>query len=410
MNTFATITQGIEELKKGKMLVVLDNLKRENQADIVFPAETVTPDKINFLIKECGGMICVPITKTRAVELELPLMVSQEENTEKFRCSFAVTVDAKGIKDYGISAQDRCLTIQKIVNLKSKPGDFIRPGHVFPIVAKTGGILERDGHTEAAIELADLSGFAHAGVLCEILDKDGKIMRLPELIYFAKKFKLKMIRIDDLIAYRKKIPRLKKLKSGSIIQKASAYLPTAYGKFKIKVYKTVIDNYEHIALIMGNIKSDEPIITRIHSQCLTGDTLHSLKCDCGEQLSTSMKIIFEHKKGILLYLNQEGRGIGLINKIRAYALQQNGFDTVESNNQLGFPADNRSYAVAADILKDLNIKKIILLTNNPEKVKGLKKHEINVVNTIALETIPQKYNKEYLSTKKIKLGHLLSKV
>lgn len=410
MNTFATIPQAIEELKKGKMLVVLDNAKRENQADVIFPAETATTEKINFLIKECGGMICAPMTKSRAVELELPLMVPQEENTEKFGCSFTVTVDARGIKDFGISAEDRCLTIKRIANLSSQPGDFIRPGHVFPIVAKTGGILERNGHTEAVIELAELSGFGSTGVLCEILDKHGKIMRLPELTRFARKFDLQMICIDDLIVYRKKFPRLHELKSPSVIQKASAYLPTAYGGFQIRVYKTVLDNYEHIALVMGNVEGDEPIITRIHSRCLTGDTFHSLKCDCGEQLSKSMKIISGHKKGVLLYLNQEGRGIGLINKIKAYALQQKGFDTVESNNRLGFPADSRSYEVAAEILKDLKIRKIILLTNNPQKVKGLKKHDIDVAGTIGLETIPQKYNKEYLATKKTKLGHLLTKV
>lgn len=410
MNIFTTIPQAVQDLKKGKMIIVLDNYKRENQADIIFPAETSNPEKINFLIKECGGMICAPIAQSIAARLELTLMVPQDENTEKFGCSFTVTVDAKGIKDFGISAQDRNLTIQKIVNSTTQASDFIRPGHIFPIISKTGGILERNGHTEAAIELSVISGYSPAGVLCEILDNSGEIMRLPELKLFAKKFNLKIVRIEDLVVYRKKYPKAYKLIGSSIIQKASAYLPTSYGEFKIKIYKTALDNREHIALIMGDVKGDKPIITRIHSQCLTGDTLHSLKCDCGEQLSKSMKIISENKKGILLYLNQEGRGIGLINKIKAYALQQKGFDTVEANNQLGFPADGRSYETAAEILKDLNIKKIILLSNNPEKVRGLMKNEINIIKTIGLETVPQKHNKEYLATKKKKLGHLLTKV
>lgn len=406
----ASIAEGIEELKKGNMLIVKDNEHRENQADIIFPAETVSNEKINFLIKECRGLVCVPLTSQKAVSLNLPLMLPPEENEEKLSCNFTQSVDAANVTSYGISASDRTLTVRTILNPRAKPEDILKPGHVFPLLAKEGGVIERNGHTEAAVELSVLSGYLPVGVLCEILQDNGEVAKNENLENFAKKFSLKSISIDDLITYRKKYP-LKTLSLKSQLKhSAMAKLPTEYGLFEIRIYKTILDSKEHIALTMGNLESPEPILVRIHSQCVTGDTLHSLRCDCGEQLQKSLQIISKNKRGVLIYLNQEGRGIGLTNKIKAYDLQEKGLDTVEANHQLGFPADIRSYKIAAEILEDLNISKIKLLTNNPDKIKELKKYGIKNIERIDIESLPIKYNRKYLLTKKNKLGHLLTKV
>jgi len=390
MNYFCPIPEVIEELKKGSMLVVVDSPSRENQGDIIFPAETVTVEKANFLMKECRGMFCAPITKDKAGKLDLPLMVPPNENTEKLKCNFTLTVDAKEVQSFGISASDRAMTVKLLASPSTKPGDLIRPGHVFPIVAADGGILERDG------------------VLCEIIRDDGKVARLPDLVKFSKKFHLKLVSIVDLIKYIKKQPKSTQIQRSNTVDKvASSILPTEYGMFRVIIYRSLLDNREHAVLHMGN-DPNEPLLTRIHSQCLTGDTFLSLKCECRQQLHQSMKLISKKKQGAIVYLNQEGRGIGLTNKIKAYALQDKGLDTVEANHALGFPADVRDYKVAADILHDLGIKEINLLTNNPDKVKQLSHLGIKIVKTIPLEIPPNGINKRYLIAKRKKLGHRLN--
>lgn len=408
-NVFISIPEGIEELKKGNMLIVVDSIDRENQADVIFPAETATTDKVNFLIKECRGMVCVPITKERAQKLNLHLMVPLTENTEKLKCKFTITVDAKDVASFGISARDRALTIRTLAKENTKASDLVRPGHVFPIIAEDGGILARDGHTEATIELITRAGFSSTGVLCEVLQENGKVARGSNLTKFAKKFNLKIVTISDLIEYVKSHPLKKFAKISSVVKKASSLLPTRYGTFRIAIYQSLLNNCEHVVLSMGDM-SHESVMTRIHSQCLTGDTLFSLKCDCGEQLQKSMQRIQRAGRGIILYLNQEGRGIGLVNKIKAYALQEKGFDTVSANEQLGFPKDARDYEVAAEILHDLGVKNITLLTNNPAKEKQLSLHGIHISKIISLEVKPNLVNRRYLKTKKQKLGHRLSLV
>lgn len=407
-NVFVSISEGVEELKKGNMLIVVDNPNRENQADVIFPGETATTEKINFLIKECRGMVCVPIAKDKAQKLNLHLMVPLPENTEKLRCKFTVTVDAKNVRSFGISARDRALTIRTIAKKHTKAGDLIRPGHIFPIIAEDGGILARDGHTEATLELITRAGFLPTGVLCEVLQGNGKVARGKNLAEFAKKFHLKIVAISDLITYAKSYPLPRRLQTSFLVKEASSLLPTQYGTFRISVYKSLLDNREHVVLSMGDI-SKEPVMTRIHSQCFTGDTLFSLKCDCGGQLQKSMQIIQKEGRGIILYLNQEGRGIGLVNKIKAYALQEKGFDTVSANEQLGFPKDARDYEVAAAIVHDLGISKIKLLTNNPSKIEELEKQGIRVT-CVPLEVAPNRVNRTYLVTKKKKLGHRLKLV
>ena len=408
MKPFSSIPEAIKELKKGHMLIVVDSPKRENQGDIIFPSQTVTADKVNFLLKECRGIICVAITKEHALRLDLPLMLPPLDNTETTNVQFTVSVDAKNVVSFCIAASDRAKTIQALADIQSAPHDFIRPGHIFPLLARDGGVKERAGHTEATVELCSLAGFSPCGVLCEVLRDDGEIARLPELTEFSKQHKIKMISVTDLISY------LNKKKSAVINyretrKEATAFLMTEYGRFELSVYKSITDNREHVVLRMGK-QSGVPVLTRIHSQCITGDTFHSLKCDCYAQLHKSLQMIKDKKQGILLYLNQEGRGIGLANKIKAYALQEKGYDTVEANHVLGFPADARTYKVAAEILKDLGIYEIDLLTNNPEKEKQLSKFAIRIRKAIPLEIKPNGINTVYLTTKKKKLGHLLSVV
>lgn len=406
MNYFATIPQAIEEIKQGKMLIVVDNPSRENEGDFYIPVDKATPKSILTMIKSGGGLICTSITKQQAVSLQLPLMVDPLENNEKTKVNFTVSVNAKIGITTGVSVFDRLKTIKTLADPKSSLSDLSRPGHVFGLVAKNGGVLERDGHTEAAVDLARLAGFTPAGVLCEIVGRDGKMAKITELFKLSKKLNIKIIFIKDLIRYLKKNP-LDKLEHGKEVIKTatSTLLPTKYGNFQLSVYKSVIDNREHVALVKGEIK--DTVFLRIHSQCLTGDTLLSLRCDCGEQLHQSMKLISKNGSGVILYLSQEGRGIGLTNKIKAYALQDKGHDTVEANESLGFPIDARQYKVAVDILKDLSISKVNLLTNNPDKEEQLASLDIEITKTTSLEIKPNKINKSYLTTKKQKLAHRL---
>ena len=407
MTPFSTITEAIKELKKGKMLILVDSKDRENQGDLIFPAETITTEKANFLIKECRGLFCVPITQKRAVELDLPLMVSPLENSEKLKCNFTISVDAKTVTSFGISAKDRSLTTKFLADNNTKPGDLTRPGHVFPLMAVDGGVLERNGHTEATIDLIKLAGFKPVGVLSEMLADNGETANISHMKNFAEKHGLKIVSIDDLISYLKTKPSTPNI-SPSVSKTASSFLQTEYGKFKITIYKSIKDNKEHIALVAGNI-INKIVPVRIHSQCITGDTFHSLQCDCHQQLHKSLKIIGKNKMGTLLYLNQEGRGIGLANKIKTYALQEKGLDTIQANLALGLPVDARDYKVAAEMLKDLGASTINLLTNNPDKIKQIEKYGIVVKNLLPLETIPSKFNKKYLLTKKQKLEHQLIK-
>jgi len=387
------------------MLIVVDRPDRENQADLIFAAEAVSVKKINFLLNECRGFICVPMTADRAAQLELPLMVPPSSNTERTGVQFTVTTDAKNVEAFGISAQDRVKTISTLASEMSVANDLVRPGHVFPLIARDGGVLERDGHTEATVDLVRLAGFAPVGVLCEILREDGGPALSTDLEIFAQKFNLKIASISDLITYIKErqLPTLSK--NYRITKLATSLLPTEYGDFKISVYNSSIDAKEHVVLQMGEVR--QSLLTRVHSQCFTGNTLYSLRCDCGEQLKQSMQLISEAKQGVIIHLNQEGRGIGLTNKIKAYGLQDQGMDPVEANHNLGLPIDSRNYEVAADILKDMGITEIDLLTNSPDKEKQLIEYGINIRQTIPLSCKPNKVNSAYLAVKKSKMGHRL---
>lgn len=409
MRKFCSVQEAKDEFKTGHMLIVVDHPQREDQGDLVFPAQTTNKEKVNFMMQVCRGMICVAITKAKAAQLNLPLMVDPIHNTEKTKVNFTVSVDAKNVSSFGISAADRAQTIKVIASQRSKPTDLVRPGHVFPLVAADDGLMKRQGHTEAAIELARLAAFAPCAVLCEIIRDDGKIASLADLSHFSQKFKIKMVSIDDLYEYLRSHPQPKKEKEVTIIKEATSYLLTQYGRFQIAVYRSLLDNREHVSLIMGKVRrvKKQPILVRIHSQCLTGDTFLGARCDCRDQLHRSMRMIAESGQGVIVYLNQEGRGIGLANKIKAYALQERGLDTVEANHALGFPADARSYQVAADILKDQGIAKIVLLSNNPHKSNQLAEAGIFVVKRVPLKVVSNKMNRHYLQTKKQKLAHSL---
>ncbi|MCS7150768.1 MAG: bifunctional 3,4-dihydroxy-2-butanone-4-phosphate synthase/GTP cyclohydrolase II [Endomicrobia bacterium] len=397
---FATIPQAINELKKGKPLIVVDDPDRENEGDVVLPAEKVTPYWINFMAKYARGLICVALTEERLNKLKIPPMVYHQEVPHE--AAFTVSVDAKEGITTGISAYDRATTIKKLIDPNSKPEDFVRPGHVFPLVYKEGGVLVRAGHTEASVDLAKLAGFYPAGVICEIMHEDGTMARLPELIKFAKKHKLKIITIADLIKYRRLTEKfVKKI--------VSTKLPTKYGTFKLYVYQDTITKEHHIVLQKGKILS-KPTLVRVHSSCLTGDMLGSLRCDCGLQLEKSLQMISK-EGGVLLYLHQEGRGIGLVNKLKAYQLQDKGLDTVDANIKLGFKPDLRDYGIGAQILADLGIKKIRLLTNNPKKIVGLEGYGIKIVERIPIEVSPKtKQMQKYLLAKKYRLGHWLKHI
>lgn len=404
----STIAQAIEDIKKGKMLIIVDDPDRENEGDFYIPADQSTPESIMTMIKLGGGLICTAITEQQAFNLQLPLMISRLDNNEKTKVNFTVSVNAKKNITTGVSAFDRLKTIKILADKRSSPEDLSRPGHVFGLVAKNGGSVKRDGHTEAAVDLARLAGFTPAGVLCEIVGANGQMAKMVELTKLSQKLNIRIISIKDLISYLKNNPLPTLKDAQKIIKTATSTLPTKYGNFQITVYKSIIDNKEHVALIKEKI--NDPVLLRIHSQCLTGDVLSSLRCDCQEQLHKSMKLVNENGSGIILYLNQEGRGIGLTNKIKAYELQDKGLDTVEANQALHLPIDDRSYKIAGEILKLIGISKVNLLTNNPTKIKKLSEFGIIVEKQIPLEIPSNGINDKYLKTKKQKLGHLLKLV
>ncbi len=399
MSIFNSIDEAIDDFKAGKMLIVVDDEDRENEGDFILASQMITPEKINFLTKHGRGMICVPITSKRAKELDLDLMV--QENTALHKTPFTITVDARKGTTTGISAHDRAATIHSIIDPRTGPDDLVRPGHIFPLIAKDGGVLRRAGHTEAAVDLTRLSGLMPSGVLCEIMNDDGTMARVPELRKLAQKFDIKMISIRDLIAYRRM--REKLVQRREVID-----MPTEYGNFKLYLYQNVLDeNEHHIALVKGEILDEKPTLVRVHSECLTGDVFGSRRCDCGDQLAAALQQVEREGKGVVLYMRQEGRGIGLVNKIFAYALQEKGKDTVEANKELGFKADLRDYGIGAQILKDIGLKKIRLMTNNPKKVVGLSGYDLEIVERVPIEINPNEHNEKYLKTKRDKLGHLI---
>ncbi len=397
--TLATIKEAIEDIKAGKFIVIVDDEGRENEGDLAMAAEMIDPDAINFMAKYGRGLVCMPIIGQRLDELNIPLMVG--ENTSKHNTAFTISIEAKKKVSTGISAYDRAATVKAVLDPATRPEDIARPGHTFPLRARDGGVLVRAGHTEAIVDLARLAGLYPAGVICEIMNEDGSMARLPQLEVFAKERKLKIVSIADLIAYRRRHEKL-------VNKVAQANLPTKYGQFSAIAYKSTIDPDQHVALVKGDVTSDEPVLVRVHSECLTGDVFGSLRCDCGEQIEMALRAIAEEGRGVLLYMRQEGRGIGLHNKIAAYALQDKGLDTVEANEKLGFPADLRDYGIGAQILVDLGLKNIKLLTNNPKKVVGLEGYGLHVVETVPLRVNPNPVNLRYLKTKQKKLGHTLN--
>lgn len=395
---FANIPEAIEEIEAGHFVIIVDDESRENEGDLAIAAEKVTPEAINLMAKVGRGLICLPINKERLDELGIPLMV--QDNTSRYSTAFTVSIEAKHKVTTGISAHDRAQTIRTVLDPQSRPDDLVRPGHVFPIRARSGGVLVRAGHTEAIVDLARLAGLYPAGVICEIMNDDGSMARLPDLEAMASSLGLKIVAITDLIAYR--------VRHEKLVQRiAEARLPTKFGEFTAIPYKSNVDSKEHFALVQGDISGDDPVLVRVHSECLTGDVFGSLRCDCGDQIRLAMEHISEEGRGVFLYMRQEGRGIGFHNKLRAYALQDQGMDTVEANIALGFPADLRDYGVGAQILADIGLHKIRLLTNNPKKVVGLESYGLEIVETVPLIAPANPYNIHYLQTKQEKLGHHL---
>lgn len=395
---FNTIPEAIEDFRQGKIVIVVDDEDRENEGDFIVAAEKVTPETINFLVTHGRGLVCVPMEAPDLDRLNLHPMV--DNNTASLGTRFTVSVDLLHGTTTGISAADRAATIRALASPESQADDFGRPGHIFPLQAVEGGVLRRAGHTEATIDLARLAGLNPLGVLCEVMDYDGTMARVPQLIEIASKFDLKLVTIRDLIAYRHRTEKL-------VERITSVNLPTSWGDFRLHLYHSQIDGREHLALVKGDVSGEKNVMVRVHSSCLTGDVLGSCRCDCGAQLHTAMQMVDREGKGVVLYMNQEGRGIGLTNKLKAYALQDGGLDTVEANEQLGFQADLRDYGVGAQILVDLGLTSIRLMTNNPRKVIGLKGYGLEIIDRIPLEINPDKHNRFYLETKRDKLGHLL---
>ena len=392
----ATIPEAIEEIKAGRLIIIVDDEGRENEGDLVIAAEKVTAEAINFMAREARGLICMPVTGERLEELRIPMMV--QDNTARFSTAFTVSIEAKHGVSTGISAQDRATTIKTVVNPATKPEDIARPGHVFPIKARPGGVLVRAGHTEAAVDLARLAGLYPAGVICEIMNEDGSMARLRQLEEMATRYNMKMVSVADLITYRRRHEKL-------VQRVAEAKLPTKFGEFTAMAYRSKVDADEHVALVYGDVVSGDAVLVRVHSECLTGDVFASLRCDCGQQLAMAMQAVVSEGRGVILYMRQEGRGIGLHNKLRAYALQDQGMDTVEANELLGFAADLRDYGIGAQILADIGLERIRLLTNNPRKVVGLEGHGLKVVETVPIVAPPNTYNASYLETKGAKLKH-----
>jgi 3,4-dihydroxy 2-butanone 4-phosphate synthase/GTP cyclohydrolase II len=394
----ATIPEAIEDTKAGRFVIVVDDEDRENEGDLVMAAEKVTGASINFMARYARGLICMPMTGERLDALRIPMQVTN--NTSHFGTAFTVAVEAKHGTTTGISASDRAKTVQTLIDPKTRPEDIAMPGHMFPLRARDGGVLVRAGQTEATVDLARMAGLQPAGVCCEIMNEDGTMARMPQLEEFAKKHDLNIISVADLIAYRYRHERL-------VQRVAEARLPTPFGEFKVIAYKSSTDPDEHLAMVMGDVATDEPVLVRVHSQCLTGDVFHSLRCDCGEQIEMAMKRIAAEGRGVVLYMRQEGRGIGIHNKIKAYALQDEGLDTVEANISLGFKPDQRDYGVGAQILADLGVRNMRLMTNNPKKMSGLESFGLKITEQLPITTQPNPHNKRYLQTKQKKMGHLL---
>jgi len=394
----SSIDSALSDFKKGKIVIVVDDEDRENEGDMIFSAEKTTPELINFLAKNGRGLICVPMEDERLKELDLNMMTSR--NTSLHETAFTVSIDYLHGTTTGISASDRSKTILSLVNEKTKPEDLGRPGHIFPLRSAPGGVLRRAGHTEATVDLARLSGHYPAGVLCEVMKENGEMARLPDLFLIAEKFKIKIISIKDLIEFRLQREKL-------VTQLVESSLPSEFGEFRIKLYESKVDNKEHIAIIKGKINSKEPVLVRVHSECLTGDVFGSQRCDCRDQLHQSLRMIEENGSGVVLYMRQEGRGIGLHNKLKAYNLQEKGKDTVEANIELGFLPDLRNYGIGAQILRDIGVRKMRLMTNNPKKIIGLNAYGLEIVERVPIEIEANTTNKNYLETKKNKLGHLL---
>ncbi len=399
---FNTIEEAIEDIRQGKIVILVDDEDRENEGDLTMAAEAVTPEAINFMAKHGRGLICLSLTADRVDELQLPMMT--QDNTSSFGTAFTISIEAKRGVTTGISAADRATTIKTAIDPASRAEDLARPGHVFPLRARPGGVLQRAGQTEGSVDLARLAGLTPAGVICEIMNDDGTMSRVPELMEFARTFGLKIVTVKDIIAYR--------VKMESLVRRAAVTkLPTSHGReFTAILYTNDIDKMNHIALVKGDISPDDSVLVRVHSECLTGDVFGSLRCDCGEQLQNAMKMIDDVGKGVILYMRQEGRGIGIEGKLKAYELQDKGKDTVEANLALGYKADLRDYGLGAQILRDIGVRKIRLLTNNPKKIVGLEGYGLTVVERVAIETHPHAKNIHYLKVKKDKLGHMLEKV
>lgn len=393
---FDSIQEAIEDLKQGKVVIVVDDENRENEGDFVALAEHTTPEVVNFMVSEGRGLLCTPITQEKAEQLQLNLMA--DVNTDSHGTAFTVSIDHVETTT-GISAEERSKSITRLAEDDVVPTEFKRPGHIFPLIAKEGGVLRRAGHTEAAVDLAYLAGSKPAGAICEIMNADGTMARVPELRKLADQHGLKLITIEDLIKYRRMHEKL-------VNREVEINLPTSFGDFQTVAYTNQIDGREHVALVKGEINPNEPTLVRVHSECLTGDVFGSYRCDCGPQLESALKQIEEEGKGVLLYMRQEGRGIGLLNKLKAYKLQEEGYDTVEANEKLGYPADLRDYGIGAQILEDLGVRKMRLLTNNPRKIKGLHGYDLELVERVPLKMEPNKNNQKYLDTKRDKLGHL----